>query len=315
VKPELCIYDPVHVRVTGDLVSGVMLSRIVFWWTPNKQGKTKLRATFDGQPWLVKSSENWKRECGFTTDEYRYAISKLKAKKFIYTEIHLFKGKTAVFIRLNFKKLGQAIALEQGKSLLREADIPATGAGKIPSPGPGKSLFPSTGELQGNNMGTTLHPLPPSKAKALGGKKVLAKDVLEKFSAKNQGTVAQAMMESVKGPEGFQRSWTLLVPYYHDIGETMVPLTGKQRGMLSHFRKAVGLARAPDVLVWAIREWNKGFGRQVLEEHHRTLPNRPDPAYLLRYAGAALTGWSAGLTQKAVKLTATQPVVTKYVVK
>ena len=147
---------------------------------------------------------------------------------------------------------------------------------------------------------------------------MLAKEIADKFESSKQGTVAKALAAGAKGPEGFYHEWGLLVPYCHDIGHTLTPLTGKQRGMLSQFRKKVGVIRAPEVLLWAIREWNGGFARQVLELYHQTLPNRPEPGYLLKYADAALSGWSAGPSKKAaatVQLAASQPVLKKYVVK
>jgi len=305
------------VKVTGDLVSGIMLSRIAFWCAPDKQGKSKLQATFDGQPWLVKSREDWRRECGFTRHQYDRAVALLKAKKFIYTEIHLFGNKTAVYIRLNFKKLEQALSLVEGKSLLRGWEKGTTGSPKTGLPGIMKPDSPSTGLLQDHNKGTTGTPHKAGKATTLGGK-VLAKEVLNKFQAEKQGMVAKALAAGKKGPEGLRREWVTLVPYFHDVGHTMLPLTSKEGGMLSAFGKRVGAARAADVLLWAVREWQGRFTRQVLEMHHQSLPNQPHPAYLLKYADAALSGWSAGPKQEGVapvQPIATQPTVKKFVVK
>lgn len=147
---------------------------------------------------------------------------------------------------------------------------------------------------------------------------MLAKDVMVQHTEKAKQVVPLALEEGKKGPEGLRREWVTLVPYFHDVGHTMLPLTKKEGGMLSAFRKRVGVERAPDLLLWAVREWTGRFAHQVLELHHTALPNQPHPAYLLKYADAALSGWSAGLTQKAiapVQSIATQIVVKKFVVK
>jgi hypothetical protein len=49
----------IYVDMTGDLIAGLMLSQIIYWNLPAKDGTSRLRARHDGQLWLAKSREDW----------------------------------------------------------------------------------------------------------------------------------------------------------------------------------------------------------------------------------------------------------------
>jgi len=110
------------IRITGDLVSGVLLSQIYYWCFPyqdeNGVWKSRLRVRIkdgDGhiQRWLAKSDKDWEEEIGVTEKQAERARSLLEAKNLIITTRKRFGGKTVMHIRLNLPVLEEKLGSEQ----------------------------------------------------------------------------------------------------------------------------------------------------------------------------------------------------------
>jgi hypothetical protein len=92
-------------KKNGDIVSGLLLSQIVYWYLPGKDNKTKLREKRFGHYWIVKERSEWYEECRLTESNYKTAIKRLEEENLI--EKRVFKPaifgrkKTATCIRLN----------------------------------------------------------------------------------------------------------------------------------------------------------------------------------------------------------------------
>ena len=56
-----------YIDMAGDLVAGVVLSQIVYWHLPSREGKARLQVEREGVLWLAKSRTDW-------WDEWRQAI-------------------------------------------------------------------------------------------------------------------------------------------------------------------------------------------------------------------------------------------------
>lgn len=53
----------IYIDMAGDLISGVLLSQIMFWHLPNREtGRTKLRLRHMGNLWMAKKREDWWHE-------------------------------------------------------------------------------------------------------------------------------------------------------------------------------------------------------------------------------------------------------------
>ena len=52
-------FKRVYAHMAGDALAGLMLSQIVFWHLPNKDGETKLRIEKDGNLWMAVPREDW----------------------------------------------------------------------------------------------------------------------------------------------------------------------------------------------------------------------------------------------------------------
>ena len=43
----------------GDVVTGILLSQILFWFLPNSKNQSKIRIFRDGRPWIKKERGEW----------------------------------------------------------------------------------------------------------------------------------------------------------------------------------------------------------------------------------------------------------------
>jgi hypothetical protein len=100
-------------HMTGDWDSAIMLSKIVYWFSPRK---AKLGCTdfddpvsrcsiqFDGHTWLAKRYEDWQTEAGLTVKQARRSLANLKSLGLIDLRVRKFGGSPTVHITLNADK-------------------------------------------------------------------------------------------------------------------------------------------------------------------------------------------------------------------
>jgi hypothetical protein len=79
----------IYVDMAGDLVAGLVLSQIVYWHLPNREGKARLRVEREGELWLAKARADWWDECRISPKQADRALNALKAQGLI--EVKLFK--------------------------------------------------------------------------------------------------------------------------------------------------------------------------------------------------------------------------------
>ncbi|GGE28801.1 hypothetical protein GCM10011571_33660 [Marinithermofilum abyssi] len=94
-----------YIDIAGDLVAGTLLSRIIFWFSPNKEGKSKLRVFKDGHYWLAKNRTDWWDEIRITPKQYDRAIKVLQQKNLVVKKVYKFEKDPTTHIRLNFDQL------------------------------------------------------------------------------------------------------------------------------------------------------------------------------------------------------------------
>ena len=119
----------IYIDIAGDLVAGVLLSQIIFWFLPNQEGKTKLRVEKEGELWLAKEREDWWDECRISVKQFDRAISLLQEKNLVEKRIFMFNSKPTVHLRLNLSTLTkylsekiQGEAEQGGKTLLPKGE-------------------------------------------------------------------------------------------------------------------------------------------------------------------------------------------------
>jgi DnaD/phage-associated family protein len=98
-----------YIDICGDLIAGILLGQIVYWFMPNEHGKSKLRVWKDGELWLAKGRDDWWKEIRITAKQFDRAIKILENKGFVTTKKFKFNGAPTIHIRLNIDKVMEAI--------------------------------------------------------------------------------------------------------------------------------------------------------------------------------------------------------------
>lgn len=117
IKWELASRDTIDVKrcyidIAGDLIAGILLSQIIYWFMPNEQGKSKLRVVKDGQLCLAKNRKDWSKECCISEKQYDRAIKILKKKSFVSVRNSMFGGNKCPHIFLKWDSIIRALKIE-----------------------------------------------------------------------------------------------------------------------------------------------------------------------------------------------------------
>ena len=94
-------FEMTYVDMTNDLISGLLLSQIVYWFSPSKNGKSKTRVTYKGRKAIAKGRSDWFDEIRISPKQYDKAIKKLKDLGIVDVVNSLFNGMKTPFIMIN----------------------------------------------------------------------------------------------------------------------------------------------------------------------------------------------------------------------
>jgi hypothetical protein len=98
-----------YVDITGDLVAGILLSQIIYWFLPNKDGELRTSIQRGGKRWLAKRHEDWWKECRIPERTARRNIELLEKMGLIFTSTWKFAGNPTTHISVNFDELHRLI--------------------------------------------------------------------------------------------------------------------------------------------------------------------------------------------------------------
>ena len=104
----------IYIDVADDVIAGMLLSQIVYWNLPDKQGRTRLRVKKGEHLWLAKRHEDWKDEIRLTARQVRYALDRLKAKNIVTVKLYKFNGAPTTHIRINWDIFLEKLNIELG---------------------------------------------------------------------------------------------------------------------------------------------------------------------------------------------------------
>jgi DnaD/phage-associated family protein len=93
-------FKKIYVDIAGDLVAGLVLSQIIFWYLPDKNGNSKMRVKKDGYDWIAKTSAQWYDEIRITEWQAPRALNILEEKGIIEKRRYRFNGSPTIHIRL-----------------------------------------------------------------------------------------------------------------------------------------------------------------------------------------------------------------------
>ncbi len=94
----------VYIDICEDLVAGILLSQIIYWFLPSQQG-SKLRVEKGGELWLAKSRTDWWEECRITPRQFDRAAAILQQLNLIDLRRFRFEGSPTVHIHLNIQQV------------------------------------------------------------------------------------------------------------------------------------------------------------------------------------------------------------------
>ena len=113
-------FKTIYVDMADDLLAGLLLSQIVYWHLPNRDGKTKLRVRRDGCMWLSKADNEWYDEVRLTEKQARRARTVLVEKGLIECRTYKFAGSPKTHTRIlrdAFLKAWEFQFAPQGESI------------------------------------------------------------------------------------------------------------------------------------------------------------------------------------------------------
>jgi hypothetical protein len=93
-------FKKAYVDMAGDVIAGLMLSQIVYWYLPGQSEESKLRVERDGKRWLVKSRHDWWDECRLSPREADRARKTLEEAGLIEVRLYKFNGSPTQHLRI-----------------------------------------------------------------------------------------------------------------------------------------------------------------------------------------------------------------------
>jgi hypothetical protein len=305
---------PECVEAGGDVVVGLLLSQIVYWYLPDKEGKPKLRIHRHGLYWVMKTREDWMEETGLTLEQYKRAVAVLKRKGLVETRVmRRFNGDAVTHLRLLQPIAGATLPLPP--RWLK----PPTGWSQTPHADGGKAttqvqivqktekteeekekILISIGETQSSfasNLGSSVKGSNSEGNQEQGQEqgKSSTKAITPNLSiavqkhpwwAMNAKEVLKAHQASLNGELGaYWQSRVKLVT--ENPKAYLPPLTLKQRGQLSHLKKKLGEMTRP-VIAYAVEHWMKFASEAADYAGWSDYPTNPDIGFLLKHHHVAV---------------------------
>jgi hypothetical protein len=156
---ESIILKKLYVRICDDdLIAGLILSHIVFWFGNNPDGNPRAKHKHEGRTCIVRQRNDWWDECCISPKQYDRAINVLKERGFVDVEIHkssFHKWETAHFIFINESKLMEAVDadLKRQQNIKSESEKEQSGNPELPK-----------GEIQNSPKGKSYRNSPKGKS-------------------------------------------------------------------------------------------------------------------------------------------------------
>lgn len=298
-----------YVVITAALSSAILLSQLVYWFKPAKNGKPKLTIIREGRYWLAKTKDEWHRECGLTPRGYRTAIAELTESGVVETRLWKFGGRPVTHYWLDVERLDALIQFHDPGFVADESDIAewAQSTLSICHDQPchfdtveSDVLTPSLyTESTAENTAETTDTVQLA-AQGIQGNIEGVQDMTKVVgAAKYAGKTAADVLAKAKGSSMAAQGDTLIIRWKKEYsgvyGEFFGTPTAADVGKLGRIGKAVGLEKALEIISWAVRDWQKYAARVRDQKGLAGVPERPVIGFLLMHYGVALEA----MTEKA----------------
>lgn len=89
-----------YIDMAGDLAAGVVLSQIVYWHLPNRDGHARLQVHREGKLWLAKGRADWWEECRISPKQADRALRVLEQRGLVEVRLFHFRGVPTKHVRI-----------------------------------------------------------------------------------------------------------------------------------------------------------------------------------------------------------------------
>lgn len=272
-----------YVDMAGDLLAGLLLSQIVYWHLPGKDGKTKLRVEKGEHLWLAKKREDWWDEVRMSPRQVDRAISILKERGLIVTHRYRFGGAPTTHLRINKGRFMELWGLAI-RGQLTQGVLPAlngtneTGKSNLPNgeiqfDESVRSLTETTPETT-PEITTDISPPPPSQETPQERMERLrtthGSDPLEGvFLAHARGAgdeTSFTIPETAGGADPFKGG--PLTEWCYLVGRRKENLRYAETTAWANELRQIAELRgvSPEILTWALRQWGKAIAAKALNK-------------------------------------------------
>jgi hypothetical protein len=97
-------FKKIYVDMAGDILAGLVLSEIIYWHMPSKNGKSRLSVHRDGEEWIACHRVEWWDRTRMTPRQIDRVFKILLVAGLIFKDRFHFAGKPTVHVRLNKEK-------------------------------------------------------------------------------------------------------------------------------------------------------------------------------------------------------------------
>lgn len=145
----------IYIDMAGDIAAGILLSQIVYWYLPSKDGKSKITVIKEGKEWIAKARYEWWDECRITPKQVDRAIGDLVELGILETKVFKFDNSPTKHIRIvkdTFVQLWNALTLDPMiNPFLPKREEPNYPKVEIEIPPTVKTLTETTSEITEEN--------------------------------------------------------------------------------------------------------------------------------------------------------------------
>jgi hypothetical protein len=104
-------FKKAYVDMTGDVLAGLVLSEIIYWYLPSKESeKNKLRVKRDGYNWIACRRSDWWERTRITPRQMDRIFTILAQQNIITKDVFKFGGVPMTHIRINEQQFMEAWA-------------------------------------------------------------------------------------------------------------------------------------------------------------------------------------------------------------
>lgn len=108
-------FKKIYVDMAGDVLAGLVLSEIIFWYLPKHDGNPKMRVQRDGTLWIACARNEWWDRTRMSPRQADRAIQALIASGLVHKKMYLFNGLRTMHLRLD-----QDAFLQQWNALVND---------------------------------------------------------------------------------------------------------------------------------------------------------------------------------------------------